>query len=110
VRVVHLSRNFGHQAALTAGLEHAVGDVVTMIDGDLQDPPELIAEMIEQWEGGAGRGLCRAPSARRRDDFQAGHGLMVLQAVRQARPGRPGAELRRLPACSTVARWTPCCR
>lgn len=53
VRVVHLSRNFGHQAALTAGLEHAVGDVVAMIDADLQDPPELIPEMIERWSGGA---------------------------------------------------------
>jgi glycosyltransferase involved in cell wall biosynthesis len=53
VRVIHLSRNFGHQAALTAGLEHAVGDVVAMIDADLQDPPELIPEMIGQWSRGA---------------------------------------------------------
>jgi dolichol-phosphate mannosyltransferase len=53
VRVVHLSRNFGHQAALTAGLEHAVGDVVAMIDADLQDPPELIPKMIEHWQHGA---------------------------------------------------------
>src|ERR1039457_7277812 len=53
VRVVHLSRNFGHQAALTAGLEHAIGDVVAMIDADLQDPPELIREMIAQWSQGA---------------------------------------------------------
>src|SRR6202453_1193709 len=53
VRVVHLSRNFGHQAALTAGLEHAVGDVVAMIDADLQDPPELIPDMIAQWSQGA---------------------------------------------------------
>src|SRR6202161_4292057 len=53
VRVVHLSRNFGHQAALTAGLEHAIGDVVAMIDADLQDPPELIVEMIERWSTGA---------------------------------------------------------
>ncbi|HEY2630964.1 MAG TPA: glycosyltransferase family 2 protein [Solirubrobacteraceae bacterium] len=53
VRVVHLSRNFGHQAALTAGLEHARGDVVAMIDADLQDPPELIPRMVEQWEGGS---------------------------------------------------------
>ncbi len=53
VRVIHLSRNFGHQAALTAGLEHAVGNVVAMIDADLQDPPELIPRMIEQWAGGA---------------------------------------------------------
>jgi glycosyltransferase involved in cell wall biosynthesis len=53
VRVIHLSRNFGHQAALTAGLEHAAGDVVAMIDADLQDPPELIPRMIEQWQQGS---------------------------------------------------------
>ncbi len=53
VRVIHLSRNFGHQAALTAGLEHAIGDVVAMIDADLQDPPELIPTMIEQWQQGS---------------------------------------------------------
>jgi polyisoprenyl-phosphate glycosyltransferase len=53
VRVVHLSRNFGHQAALTAGLEHAIGDVVAMIDADLQDPPELIRDMLAQWRDGA---------------------------------------------------------
>jgi glycosyltransferase involved in cell wall biosynthesis len=53
VRVIHLSRNFGHQAALTAGLEHAAGDVVVMIDADLQDPPELISQMVAQWSQGA---------------------------------------------------------
>jgi polyisoprenyl-phosphate glycosyltransferase len=53
VRVIHLSRNFGHQAALTAGLEHAVGDVVAMIDADLQDPPELIPKMILEWQQGS---------------------------------------------------------
>jgi dolichol-phosphate mannosyltransferase len=53
VRVIHLSRNFGHQAALTAGLEHARGDVVAMIDADLQDPPELIEEMITAWGAGS---------------------------------------------------------
>ncbi len=53
IRVVHLSRNFGHQAALTAGLEHAAGDVVAMIDADLQDPPELIPTMVARWETGA---------------------------------------------------------
>jgi len=53
LRVVHLSRNFGHQAALTAGLEHAVGDAVAMLDADLQDPPELIPEMVGRWQEGA---------------------------------------------------------
>jgi polyisoprenyl-phosphate glycosyltransferase len=53
VRVLHLSRNFGHQAALTAGLEHARGDVIVMLDGDLQDPPEVIPTMLERWRAGS---------------------------------------------------------
>src|SRR3712207_2948076 len=48
VAVVHLSRSFGHQAALTAGLEHARGNAIAMIDGDLQDPPELIRDRSEE--------------------------------------------------------------
>ncbi|HWD65461.1 MAG TPA: glycosyltransferase family 2 protein, partial [Solirubrobacteraceae bacterium] len=52
VRVVILSRNFGHQLALTAGLDHAVGDAVVMLDADLQDPPELILQMLEHWRSG----------------------------------------------------------
>jgi dolichol-phosphate mannosyltransferase len=71
VRVVHLSRNFGHQAALTAGLEHAAGDVVAMIDADLQDPPELIPRMVEQWE----------------------HGSDVVYAVREQRDGETAFKL-----------------
>jgi len=46
VRAVHLSRNFGHQAALTAGLDHADGDIVITLDGDGQHPPELLGEML----------------------------------------------------------------
>jgi polyisoprenyl-phosphate glycosyltransferase len=71
VRVIHLSRNFGHQAALTAGLEHAAGDVVAMIDADLQDPPELIPRMVEQWE----------------------HGSDVVYAVRKEREGETAFKL-----------------
>jgi dolichol-phosphate mannosyltransferase len=52
VRVVSLSRNFGHQIAVTAGLEHASCDAVVIIDADLQDPPEVIPEMIERWRDG----------------------------------------------------------
>ena len=52
VCVVFLSRNFGHQTALTAGLDHARGDAVVMIDADLQDPPELISEMVDYWRRG----------------------------------------------------------
>ena len=53
VRVITLSRNFGHQAAITAGLDHASGDVVVMLDADLQDPPELIPAMLERWREGS---------------------------------------------------------
>jgi dolichol-phosphate mannosyltransferase len=52
VRVVSLSRNFGHQTALTAGLDHARGDAVVMLDADLQDPPELIPTMLDRWRAG----------------------------------------------------------
>jgi glycosyltransferase involved in cell wall biosynthesis len=52
VRVIQLSRNFGHQTALTAGLDHARGDAVVMLDADLQDPPELIPEMLDHWRRG----------------------------------------------------------
>jgi dolichol-phosphate mannosyltransferase len=52
VRVVILSRNFGHQTALTAGLDHARGDAVVMLDADLQDPPELIPRMLDHWRAG----------------------------------------------------------
>jgi glycosyltransferase involved in cell wall biosynthesis len=51
-RVVMLSRNFGHQAAVTAGLAAAVGECVVIIDADLQDPPELIALMMDRWREG----------------------------------------------------------
>lgn len=48
IKVLSLSKNFGHQAAFTAGLEHASGEIVGMMDGDLQDPPELFAEMYRK--------------------------------------------------------------
>jgi len=53
VRVVDLSRNFGHQIALSAGLDHARGEAVIVIDSDLQDPPEVIPEMVARWKAGA---------------------------------------------------------
>ena len=52
VRVVRFSRNFGHQVAITAGLEHASGDAVVIIDADLQDPPEVILEFLAKWLDG----------------------------------------------------------
>jgi len=66
VAVLALSRNFGHQMALTAGLDHAQGEAVVLMDSDLQDPPELIPELVARW----------------RDE-----GLDVVYAQRRARPG-----------------------
>ena len=65
VAVLALSRNFGHQMALTAGLDHARGDGVVLMDSDLQDPPELIPELVARWR----------------------EGLDVVYAQRRARPG-----------------------
>jgi polyisoprenyl-phosphate glycosyltransferase len=76
VRVLHLSRNFGHQAALTAGLEYARGDAVAMLDGDLQDPPELLPTMLAHWRSGSD----------------------VVSAVRTSRAGESRFKL-------TTARW-----
>lgn len=71
VRIVDLSRNFGHQKAITAGIDHATGDAVVLIDADLQDPPEVIPQMIEQWRQGA----------------------HVVYGVRKRRPGESGFKL-----------------
>ena len=81
VRVVALSRNFGHQVALTAGLEHAGGDVVAVIDADLQDPPEAIADMVDRWRGGVDvaygvRSTRRGESASKRALSRAYYRLM----------------------------------
>ncbi len=71
VTVVELSRNFGHQAAVTAGLEISRGEVVVIMDADLQDPPELIAKMVDIWQ----------------------QGYEVVYGVRDARNGETGFKL-----------------
>ena len=52
VQVIDLTRNFGKEIAMTAGLDHAVGDAVVLIDADLQDPPEMIPDMLREWRNG----------------------------------------------------------
>ncbi len=52
VRVIHFARNFGHQNAVTAGMDYARGDAVVLIDADLQDPPEVILQLLEKWREG----------------------------------------------------------
>lgn len=53
IKLVELSRNFGHQAALTAGIDHAAGDAVVLMDADLQDPPVVLQELVARWRAGA---------------------------------------------------------
>ena len=52
VKVISFSRNFGHQAAVTAGLKYVTGDAIIIMDADLQDPPELVPDMLKKWEEG----------------------------------------------------------
>ena len=52
VKIISFSRNFGHQAAVTAGMRQASGDATVIIDADMQDPPEVIPDMLKQWEVG----------------------------------------------------------
>lgn len=52
VRAIHFARNFGHSAAVTAGMDYAAGDAVVLIDADLQDPPEVILDLMEKWREG----------------------------------------------------------
>ncbi len=52
VRVINFARNFGHQIAITAGMDYAKGDAIVIIDADLQDPPEVILQMVDKWKEG----------------------------------------------------------
>lgn len=83
IRLVQLSRRFGHQAALTAGLDHARGDAVVTLDGDLQDPPEAIGLLVERWRAGAD----------------------VVYALREERQGETQMKLRSARAFYRVFDW-----
>src|SRR5262249_23184523 len=50
---LHLTRHFGHQSAVSAGLQHAQGDAVVVMDGDLQDPPEVLGQFLKSWRAGS---------------------------------------------------------
>ena len=94
---IHLSRNFGHQAALTAGLEHAVGDVVAMIDADLQDPPELIPDMVAQWSQGSDVVYAVRRQREGETAFKLATASWFYKLFDKLGAGRPQAELGRLP-------------
>jgi dolichol-phosphate mannosyltransferase len=82
VKVLSFSRNFGHQSAVTAGLEHAIGDAAVIIDGDLQDPPELIPDMIDKWR--EGYHVVYAKRSRRREEgiFKKGTAFLFYRIFR----------------------------
>ena len=67
IKFLSFSRNFGHQAALTAGLDHAKGQAIISMDSDLQDPPQLLPEMIKKWK--QGYEIVYARRKRRHDSF-----------------------------------------
>jgi len=67
VKVIHFSRNFGHQAALQAGLDEATGKAVILMDADLQDPPEVITQFVENWQ--LGYDVVYAIRKRRKEGF-----------------------------------------
>lgn len=80
-RVIDLSRNFGHQAAIAAGVHYADGDAVVIMDGDLQDPPELIPELLDCWKQGnrvvRAQRQSRKERGLRRLGFEAFHRLFT---------------------------------
>src|SRR3954463_9218224 len=77
--IIDLSRNFGHQPAITAGLAAAEADAVVMMDGDLQDPPELIPELVAAWREGAK--VVRAVRSHRSDRGLRGVGFKVFSLL-----------------------------
>ncbi len=80
---VCLSRNFGHQAALTAGLEHANGQAVVTIDCDLQDPPEAIPQMIEKWREGYDVVLAKRTERKGESAFKKWTALLFYKLFRR---------------------------
>ncbi len=82
--VVNLSRNFGHQAALTAGIEHATGDAVVVLDADLQHPPELIAQFVEKWQEGYDLVYAYREGVRPRWGYRLVNALMKIRVPPEA--------------------------
>lgn len=80
IKVVDLARNFGKEIALTAGIEHATGDAVVPIDADLQDPPEIIGDMVEKWRCGYDM-VIAVRSDRASDSFAKRHTAAIFYRI-----------------------------
>ncbi len=85
VAVIELSRNFGKEIAMSAGLDYARGDAIVVIDADLQDPPECIPDMVNAWQAGSRRHPDAASEPRERELVQAGDREFVLPRDRPYR-------------------------
>lgn len=83
IRLVRLSRNFGKEAAMTAGLAHALGDAVIVMDADLQDPPELIPAMVERWRQGADVVLMKRRSRRGDNWFKRANAWLFYRLLQR---------------------------
>ena len=100
-RLIKLSRNFGHQIAITSGLDHAAGRAVIVMDADLQDPPEVVLEMIAKWKQGYDVVSAERASRQETGDRESllsrrGTARRCLHSTQRRRfpPGRsPGARL-----------------
>ena len=89
IKLVDLSRNFGHQPAVTAGVHHARGDCVILIDGDLQDPPEVIPEMVKRWR--EGNQVVLGERSSRTDSGARGIGFRLFYPILRALTDLPSA-------------------
>jgi glycosyltransferase involved in cell wall biosynthesis len=83
-RIISLSRNFGHQPAVVAGLEASVGDAAVVLDGDLQDPPEVVFEMVRKWEAGFRVVYARRASRRGESAFKLATASLFYRFIRAA--------------------------
>ncbi len=97
IALISLSRNFGKEIATTAGLDHARGEVVIVIDADLQDPPEVIPELVAAWRQGLRHGLRPQTRSRGRNRAQETDRTRVLPADAPHRSGQTAAGYRRFP-------------
>ena len=109
VRAVHLSRNFGKEIALTAGLDHADGDAVIFLDADLQHPPALIPEFVARWRDGAEvvigvRGATEKKSFMRSLGSRLYHTLMKRLGEVETVPGETDFRLLDRRVCEAVRR------
>ncbi len=96
-RLIKLSRNFGHQIAITVGLDHSAGRAVIVMDADLQDPPEVVLEMIAKWKEGYDVVSAERASRQGRKPVQAGDGGSLLPPHGEARRRFDAAQRRRFP-------------